>query len=157
MWDLPQFQALAARQGVVEVNYTGCNYGHKRPKETKLLTTIAGLQALNGPCNGVHYDRHQDEHGVWHLHAPWGFKEGKGFATAEEAEYPLELCCALLTFMGIPDPRIIPEDHLDEVGLGPADDDGPEPSAGTTAGAEAEVPEVDAPLPTPIGVPPAGA
>jgi len=73
------------------IDLTSCNFGGKRPKRTRLLTNAKGLAWMAGPCSQTHPPRH-----FQNLHAPWGRKKGGGFCTAEEAEYPPELCQTIL-------------------------------------------------------------
>ena len=61
------------------VDFETCMYGSGRAKKTRLATSLAELQDLNRSCDGNHQ------------HQPWGATT-KGFATADEVEYPLKLC-----------------------------------------------------------------
>ena len=89
LWLLQGYPELLGEHGgmvVKDVDLTACNFGGRRPKRTKLRTNMA-LGALSGPCTGRHPPRFGSE-----LHAPWGVQRDGTFATAEEAEYPGELC-----------------------------------------------------------------
>ncbi len=61
------------------VTFHACMHGGQRPKQTTLAGDIPELMGLEATCDGQH------------THLAWG-KTSKGFATAEEAEYPTELC-----------------------------------------------------------------
>ena len=61
-------------------------FGSTRKKKTSLVTNAKCFEALEVKCD----DQHK--------HAQWGVKWTEGhwkFATAEEAEYPKELCNAM--------------------------------------------------------------
>eukprot|EP00435_Cladocopium_sp_Y103_P038892 s848_g10.t1 len=58
-----------------------CAFGAKRKKHTKLLVNHLSFMHLCRECDGLHE------------HLPWGVTT-KGWATALEVEYPLELCKA---------------------------------------------------------------
>ena len=96
MWLIPYIVALQNATGAVDVDFTCCNFGSKRPKRMRLRTNCAKLLALQGPCSGVHPHRHVQEDGLGVLHAPWGFLRKGEFPAREEAEYPAELCDAIL-------------------------------------------------------------
>ena len=79
-------------------------WGSKRDKQTSFVTNRKALSILQRKCN------HQP-----HEHEPWGVNRSHGewfFATAEECEYPKELCEAVATAlakaMRIPDPKKAP-------------------------------------------------
>ena len=91
MWHLPYMVRLLELPGALDTDLTACNFGGRRPKRTRLRSNVPGLQALAGGCSGAHPNRHGDD-----LHAPWGFGRAGSFATAEEAEYPEELCRRVL-------------------------------------------------------------
>lgn len=93
MWSLPPFPELSKASGIHLVDFQACNFGSARPKWTRLLCNFPELLALQGPCSGKHKE--------WQpglLHQPWGLHHSGSwhFATAEEAEYPKELCQAVL-------------------------------------------------------------
>eukprot|EP00435_Cladocopium_sp_Y103_P056505 s1613_g19.t1 len=61
------------------VTFHSCMYGGMRPKKTTLAGDLQCLQELAAECTNQH------------VHLPWGTTP-YGFATAEEVEYPLQLC-----------------------------------------------------------------
>eukprot|EP00435_Cladocopium_sp_Y103_P017156 s916_g4.t1 len=61
------------------VTFHSCMYGGLRPKRTTLAGDLECLQELAAECTNQH------------VHLPWGTTQ-YGFATAEEVEYPLQLC-----------------------------------------------------------------
>ena len=80
---MPSLRSLAGDPDVSWVRFVHCAYGGRRPKHTKLLTSLPCLGALWADCPGDH------------AHAPWGhFGPDSSwiFRTAEEAEYPEQLC-----------------------------------------------------------------
>ena len=96
MWCLPGFVAIGGRSGVVDVDTTMCNHGGSRDKRTRLRTNAPELSELAGPCSATHPPRYIDSQGGHHLHKPWGLNRTDGWATASEAEYPLEFCTKVL-------------------------------------------------------------
>ena len=60
-------------------SFHACMHGGQRPKQTTIASDVPELMELEATCDGQH------------AHLPWGRTE-KGFATAEETEYPFELC-----------------------------------------------------------------
>eukprot|EP00434_Breviolum_minutum_P031926 symbB.v1.2.028233.t1/scaffold2972.1/size66174/2 len=62
-------------------NIDGCNDAEAggRPKSTTIASSIPEITALQVECNNQH------------AHLPWG-RTPHGFATADEVEYPLQLC-----------------------------------------------------------------
>ena len=72
-----------------KISFQGCVHGGKKDKWTSFVCSLPGLESLAAKCPGESES---------HKHAPWDcrFQTGRWrFATAEEAEYPLELCRAL--------------------------------------------------------------
>eukprot|EP00435_Cladocopium_sp_Y103_P052871 s482_g16.t1 len=63
----------------IYVTFQACMFGGQRPKKTTIAGDIEEMQELQCECNGQH------------THLPWG-RTPHGFATADEVEYPLELC-----------------------------------------------------------------
>jgi hypothetical protein len=63
----------------IYVKFDHCMYKGSRPKRTMVAGSFAGLKGLETFCDGQH------------AHLPWG-RTPHGFATAEEVQYPLELC-----------------------------------------------------------------
>ena len=82
---LPEYQLLAKKEGVTKVNFHACMWGARRPKMTSFLTNMLSMHSLARSCDGSH------------AHLPWGlrWKDGWSFATAEECEYPKQLCQAV--------------------------------------------------------------
>ena len=68
-----------------QVIFDHCCYGSKRKKSTKLLVNDECFAALAQLCPGDHE------------HEPWGFQPQFGWATAQEVEYPHDLCKAIAT------------------------------------------------------------
>ena len=60
-------------------SFHACMHGGQRPKQTTIASDVPELMELEATCDGQH------------AHLPWGRTE-KGYATAEETEYPFELC-----------------------------------------------------------------
>ena len=84
LWFIPQFAALLDH-GFKDVEFQHCRWtlhSPSRDKWTRLRSTVPSLHLLSGRCC------------MQHKHLPWG-RSGKSFATADEAEYPLEMCEAL--------------------------------------------------------------
>ncbi len=86
LWLLPCYAELVKRQGIRSVDFHACRWGSRRDKKTSFLTNMDQLECLRLQCN------HKKEE-----HAPWGLRWDKSwqFATAEECEYPAELCQAV--------------------------------------------------------------
>ena len=78
MWLAPGMQRLLAA-GALDVHFDLCMHGGKRKKATCLRCSVSSpLSALSAQCDGKH------------AHEPWSYD--RGFATAEEAAYPEQLC-----------------------------------------------------------------
>ena len=75
-------------------------FGGSRPKKTRFRTTAPLANKLSGPCTGEHPPRWTRADGATRLHKPWGVTQEGKFATAEEAEYPRDLCEARLDAIG---------------------------------------------------------
>ena len=90
LWLLPCFQRLRQNPGVFTVTFHHCRWGGKRPKHTMLVTSLPALRRLTAFCEGDHE------------HAPWAAFDAQGvwrFGTAEESEYPAELCRAIASLV----------------------------------------------------------
>ena len=60
-------------------SFHSCMYGGARPKATTIASSLWEIKQLDAECNGQH------------VHLPWG-RTPHGFATADEVEYPINLC-----------------------------------------------------------------
>ena len=85
LWLMPEMRILLADKTAKMVVLTACMWGIRRDKKTGIFTNIPGISDMNMPCDGKHQ------------HLPWGIRYAQGwsFATAEECEYPIEMCMAL--------------------------------------------------------------
>ena len=86
MWDTSSMSSLRSEATVHAVHLHHCMFGGRRPKHTMLLNNLPEMTELSVQCRGGH------------VHAPWGHYDNDGnwvFGTAEEAEYPEELCTAV--------------------------------------------------------------
>ena len=61
------------------VTFHSCMFGGMRPKRTTIASDLQCLQELAAECTNQH------------VHLPWGITP-HGFATADEVEYPIDLC-----------------------------------------------------------------
>ncbi len=85
---MPDMQAVLNRPDVEKYTFHSCMWGGDRKKNTVFVTNLPQLQDLEKTC---------DAHTGSHTHDPWRVRwsSEKGtwqFATAEECEYPRELC-----------------------------------------------------------------
>ena len=87
--------------GVEKVNFDSCMWGAKRQKKTSLLTNMPPVSNMSIRCDGKHE------------HLPWGvrWKEGWSFATADECEYPPELCNAMAVRAALFVGNTVPDDQ----------------------------------------------
>ena len=85
LWYLSDFAMLALEASVHKVSFHACMWGAKRAKRTSLLTNMEAMRDMAKECDGQHE------------HLPWGvrWKDGWSFATAEECEYPAQMCTAI--------------------------------------------------------------
>ena len=88
MWKIWYFAQLLAKPGVFVIDLQACMFGSTRPKWTRFVTNCPEFAAMGKHCDGSH------------THATWGVQKDRGankwsFKTAEEAEYPAEMCRAL--------------------------------------------------------------
>ena len=85
LWLMPEMRILLADRAANMVVLTACMWGSRRNKKTGIFTNIPGISDMGIPCDG------KPEH------LPWGIRYSGGwsFATAEECEYPIEMCMAL--------------------------------------------------------------
>ena len=95
MWLMPEMKKLLARPAVQFVAFHACMWGAKCDKKTALVTNVPDMQSMSVWCGGKHE------------HLPWGMKYQKcwKFATAEECEYPAQMCQAITqraaSFVGV--------------------------------------------------------
>ena len=85
LWLMPEIKILLADKTANMVVLTACMWGSRRNKKTCIFTNIPGISDMGIPCDGKHE------------HLPWGIRYSGGwsFATAEECEYPIEMCMVL--------------------------------------------------------------
>ena len=95
MWRTPPMRGSEAKQGSCVIHLVSCNFGGRKEKRRRLLTSERAFRCLAGPCRG-HRARFTDADGREWLHAPWGPDLDGRFATAEEAEYPQDPCERML-------------------------------------------------------------
>ena len=77
-------------RGWVDVIFQHCRWTHTRPmraKWTRIRTNVRQLQVLSGSCE------------MNHKHLPWGKDDKGGFVSAGEAEYPVEMCEAIISVL----------------------------------------------------------
>lgn len=87
MWQIQQWQTLAAKPGWRWVTYQNCAYGSKRDKHTSWLTNAPELDALAKLCDKKH------EHEPYRIHVSNQRNSRRvDFDTAKEAEYTAPLC-----------------------------------------------------------------
>ena len=95
-WEFPEIKA--ALKDIPETVFSACNFGGKRPKKTKVVSNIKGVQEI---CEG------KQECTNDHEHAPWGpaFNESGEFVgflnTSEEAQYPNLFCTDMATMLSL--------------------------------------------------------
>lgn len=91
----------AAGREALWAEFQNCAFGGARPKWSAFLHNVPLLMELQeqGVCQGNHE------------HKAWGFSEGTGFATAEEAAYPVQLCVKIADII---------RRHLQTQGLAPS-------------------------------------
>ena len=83
MWSTSWFRKLIKRKKLFPISFQACMHGSMREKWTTFYTNHSGFSSLSLVCDSSH------------AHLPWGVdrrSEGWRFNTAEEAEYPAELC-----------------------------------------------------------------
>jgi hypothetical protein len=80
-WKTKYWRSVEQHLDPVFVKFDHCMYKGSRPKRTMVAGSFASLKGLETFCDGQH------------AHLPWG-RTPHGFATAEEVQYPLELCRA---------------------------------------------------------------
>ena len=78
-WSTKHWRSVLAHLVPIYVTFDSCMHGGSRAKSTMIATPIPELMALQKQCDGSH------------SHLAWGRCQF-GFATAQEAEYPLQLC-----------------------------------------------------------------
>jgi hypothetical protein len=82
LWSIRCFDELLTRQ-FYDTEFQHCKWSDgipSRNKWTRIRSNIPQMAMLSGPCC------------LSHVHLPWGLQKEKGFATADEAEYPLAMC-----------------------------------------------------------------
>ena len=84
MWLFPAFSPLLLLCDMVHLH--SCMYGGARKKSTCFATNVSKLKELALECDGSH------------PHKKWG-KLQSGFATAEEAAFPVRLCDAFVSLL----------------------------------------------------------
>jgi hypothetical protein len=80
-WKTKYWRSVEQHLDPVYVKFDHCMYKGSRPKRTMVAGSFAALKGLETFCDNQH------------AHLPWG-RTPHGFATAEEVQYPLELCRA---------------------------------------------------------------
>jgi ribonuclease HI len=80
-WRTKYWRSVEQHLNPVYVKFDHCMYKGSRPKRTMVAGSFVGLKGLETFCDGQH------------AHLPWG-RTPHGFATAEEVQYPLDLCRA---------------------------------------------------------------
>ena len=81
LWLTSWMLKLKAGAEFNEVHFQHCMHGGTRDKRTMLwVSSNFDLSALFAACDGKH------------THTPWGVSAGRGFATAQERNYPALLC-----------------------------------------------------------------
>ena len=86
LWSFPEYQLLT-RMGFTDVEFQHCKWNGDEPsrnKWTRIRTNDKTLLSLQGPCHSSHQ------------HLAWG-KRGSSFVTADEAEYPMPMCEAVVS------------------------------------------------------------
>jgi hypothetical protein len=85
LWSIPPWSQLTSDPHFEPVDFQNCMFGGSRDKWSRWLCTRGHFSHLALEC-----DRN-------HTHLPWGFNPGGSwsFATADEAEYQLQLCEAV--------------------------------------------------------------
>ena len=78
-WWTKYWKTVLAATQPCYATLSACMYGGGRPKSTTIASSIPEITALQVECNNQH------------AHLPWG-RTPHGFATADEVEYPLQLC-----------------------------------------------------------------
>ena len=78
-WNTSFWKCIMAHTDPYYATFHTCMYGGLRAKSTTIAANFPEILELSVEC-----DRQ-------HAHLPWG-KTAQGFATAEEVEYPLQLC-----------------------------------------------------------------
>ena len=86
IWFLKEWVVLLADPRLEINDHQVCMFGGRRDKWSRWVATKQLFTSMRVACDGKH------------KHAPWGFSApqlsaGWNFATAEEAEYPDDLCC----------------------------------------------------------------
>ena len=80
-WATSWLAKLKANSSFEEVHFQHCMHGGTRDKRTMLwVASSLDLSALVARCDGKC------------KHSPWGISSGRGFATAQERNYPALLC-----------------------------------------------------------------
>lgn len=100
MWNTKHIKALIHDCHLVPYTFQQCMWGGRRPKWSTFYSNASGFQHLVKHCD----DSHE--------HLPWNISQVDQqwkFATADEAEYPQELCNAIADIVakhaGLPDPQ----------------------------------------------------
>ena len=96
IWEVTCMRMLRSRTKCMYVDLVACNFGGSRPKRIRLMSSVTALQALSGPCSGRHPHRHVHADGTTSLHIPWALRRDGHFSVPSEAEFPEELCDAVL-------------------------------------------------------------
>ena len=87
LWQLEFFEYAVSRGSFAHCH--ACAFGSLRAKKTSFLSNRPGISSMQVFCEDV--DPHE--------HAPWGYDQADGFATAAEAQYPDKMCEALMDFI----------------------------------------------------------
>ena len=84
---MPDMKDLAKLAAVRSIEFESCMWGGSRPKKTVVLSNCGSMGVLRKKCEKKH------------KHSSWGVYKDKysgwQFPTAEECEYPKELCQAM--------------------------------------------------------------
>ena len=78
-WWTKYWKAIVEASNPWYATFHSCMYGGSRPKATTIASSLWEIKQLEVECNGQH------------THLPWG-RTPHGFATADEVEYPINLC-----------------------------------------------------------------
>ena len=87
LWQLEFFEYAVSHGNFAHCH--ACAFGSSRAKKTSFLSNRPGISSMQVFCEDV----------APHEHAPWGYDEADGFATASEAQYPDKMCEALMEFI----------------------------------------------------------